>query len=402
MALVGDERGQAIQIGAVLLFAVLIVSFSTYQAFIVPNQNRQVEFNHNQQVQRDMIEVRNTLLETYTGGNDGYAELTLGTNYPARLVSTNPGPPTGSLRTTDSSAVRIEQQSGADETTNVCPNNGTVETRSLEYEPNYNVYQGAGTLRYENSVVYHDFGSEIVPLTGQTLIRGDTVQVIPITREFNAGGTRTESVEPRAGLLDTTEMTDIRVELPTELNESQWESLLAGEVDPENVTVTGWPDDPTLELTLGGSWTVSCGPVGIGEVPPSGERGGGVGGINPAEPGDIRLEDESRSGDTMTLEFNNTAGTNNITEARINFYEAQSNPPNSADIAAVGEPTSATLDVGGDFEPLAPEITLEGDGTVTQVELAFNGGSGVNPNDWFVVTIELETGETGIYFVSAR
>ena len=37
-----DERGQAIQIGAVLLFGLLIISFASYQAFVVPNQNKQI------------------------------------------------------------------------------------------------------------------------------------------------------------------------------------------------------------------------------------------------------------------------------------------------------------------------------------------------------------------------
>ncbi|MFC7028748.1 hypothetical protein ACFQH8_17685 [Halomicroarcula sp. GCM10025710] len=62
MSLVGDERGQAIQIGAVLLFGVLIISFSTYQAFVVPDQNRGIEFSHNQEVQSQMQDLRNAVV----------------------------------------------------------------------------------------------------------------------------------------------------------------------------------------------------------------------------------------------------------------------------------------------------------------------------------------------------
>jgi len=58
----GDDRGQAIQIGAVLLFGILIISFSSYQAFVVPNQNEQVEFNHNQRVQGQLQDVRNAIV----------------------------------------------------------------------------------------------------------------------------------------------------------------------------------------------------------------------------------------------------------------------------------------------------------------------------------------------------
>ena len=62
MELRDDDRAQAIQIGAVLLFGILVISFSTYQAFVVPNQNENVEFNHNQRVQGQLQEVRNAIV----------------------------------------------------------------------------------------------------------------------------------------------------------------------------------------------------------------------------------------------------------------------------------------------------------------------------------------------------
>jgi len=53
-----DERGQAIQIGAVILFSFVVIGFSLYQATVVPDQNSEVEFNHNQNVQQDMLSYR--------------------------------------------------------------------------------------------------------------------------------------------------------------------------------------------------------------------------------------------------------------------------------------------------------------------------------------------------------
>ena len=50
----GDDRGQSVQIGFVLIFGILIVTLSIFQAGIVPNQNRTVEFNHYQEVRNDM------------------------------------------------------------------------------------------------------------------------------------------------------------------------------------------------------------------------------------------------------------------------------------------------------------------------------------------------------------
>lgn len=49
------QRGQAIQLGAPLLFAILIISPSLFQTFVVPSQNGEIEFRHNEQVRSQLI-----------------------------------------------------------------------------------------------------------------------------------------------------------------------------------------------------------------------------------------------------------------------------------------------------------------------------------------------------------
>lgn len=398
MDLTDDRRGQSIQIGAIILFGALIILLSTYQAFIVPSQNQEVEFNHNQRVQSDMLDLRNTILTTKTTGEDGYVNVELGTEFPARLIAINPAPPSGRLSTTQARPIIIEERAtGTDITTDVCPGDD-VNTRFIEYQPNYAVFQNAGTVRYENSVVYNDFGEAVTRLSSQQLINGDRVQIIPLNNSFNRGGSQTVAVEPKAGLVDTSTREDINVTIPTQLNEQQWEKALEGEVAPENISVSEGAAGRNMTARLSGEYTINCGPVGLGETPVSGARGSGVDDINPASPGDVRLVDETRSGSTMSLFFNNTAGTNNFTEGRINFYEGQGgNDPTEANISKTGEPVSATLEVRGDFKTLDPDITLEGNGTVTEVELNFDGN--INQNDWFIITLRLETGENALYFV---
>ena len=394
-----DRRSQAIQIGAVLLFGVLIVLFATYQAVVVPGQNSEVEFNHNQRVQGDMVEVRNAILETKTTGDDGYATLELGTRFPPRLVALNPSPPSGSLTTTDLRPVVI-QEDGTDITTEVCPGSD-IRTRFLEYDPSYAEYTGAGTLRFENSLLYHDFGDQTVLLTGQSLVQGDTVRIVPLRRSLGIAGTRTIAIEPVAGLVDTAQRENLTVTVPTQLSESAWEDALEGQLDPANVSVTTGAGGRNLTLSLDGAHRIDCGPVGLGEAPPSGERGGSVDEINPAAPGDIRLVNETRTDpSSVRLTFNNTARTNNFTEGRINFYRhgsaAGGNKPTETTVAGAGQPVSATLPIRGDFQTFSPKITLQGDGNVTNVDLNFDG----NVNDaWFVITLRLETGERALYFV---
>jgi len=339
------------------------------------------------------LELRNTILTTKTTGQDGYVNVELGTEFPARLIALNPAPPSGRLSTTQARPIIIKDRGTDSEiTTDVCPG-GEVNTRSIEYQPNYAVYQNAGTIRYENSIIYNDFGEAVTRLSSQQLVNGDRVQIIPLNRSFNRGGSQTVAIEPKAGLVDTSTREDINVTVPTQLNEQQWEKALEGEVARENVSVTEGAAGRNLTVRLSGEYTIDCGPVGLGETPASGARGSGTAEINPASSGDVRLVDESRSGSTMSLFFNNTAGTTNFTEGRINFYEGQGgNDPTEANISGI-----ETLEIGGDFKTIDPGITLEGDGTVTEVTLDFD--KNVNQNDWFIITLRLETGESALYFV---
>jgi hypothetical protein len=395
MKLGDDERAQSVLVGAILLFAILTVTFSSYQAFVVPNQNAEVEFNHNQRVQNDMVEIRNELLSTYTTGQNGYAEIELGTQYPPRLLALNPPAPSGTFQTGPSRPIVVETQSGTDITDEVLP--GDVnDSRTVSYTPTYSEYNNAGTLRYENSVAYHDFGDSFVPLTDQQLVRDNTIQIVPVPTRFDENGRRAVAIEPRAGLTDRTTREDINVTLPTELSESQWEALLSDELDPANVTVTDGPRGRNLTLTLDDEWAIDAGPVGLGSTPGS-PRGGGVDEINPAAPGDIILESESASGSTVTLTFNNTAAVNNFTRGRINFYNTPgNNPPTEAIVRVAGQPDSATLLIGGNYEQFDPDLTIGGE-TTTNVEMEFDKNP--SSNAWFVATFQLETGETAVYFV---
>ncbi len=393
-----DERAQAMQVGFILIFAVLLGLFVMHQAVIVPNQNAGVEFNHNQRVQGDMLDLRNAILTTKASGTDGFVRMELGTRYPARLIAVNPAPASGTIETTDSRPIVVEQ-GGTDITDQVCPGSD-FSTQSIEYTPDYSAYQHDATLRYENSLLYHDFGDAVVLLSNQQLVRGNTVQLVPVQRSFSESGTGAVSIDTKAGRLDSATESDINVTVPTQLSEANWEEALEGEVDPSNVTVSGPSGDRNLTLTLSGAYQISCGPVGLGETPPAGPRATGVNEINPADPGDITLVGESRSGNTVTLFFNNTAGTNNFTEGRINFYEAQTGNTPTEGTVQLQDGSTQTLNVSGDWESFDPAIELEGNGTTTNVSIEFDGN--VNPNDWFVVSFKLESGETGLYFVSLR
>ena len=63
----GEDQAVSTVIGFVLIFGILVVSFSVYQATVVPQQNEDVEFEQQQSVQSDLIELSSSLLDVRSG-----------------------------------------------------------------------------------------------------------------------------------------------------------------------------------------------------------------------------------------------------------------------------------------------------------------------------------------------
>jgi hypothetical protein len=202
MSLVGDERGQAIQIGAVLLFGVLIISFSTYQAFVVPDQNRGIEFSHNQEVQSQMQDLRNAVVSV--GGIRGSQAVSvqLGTRYPSRVIARNPGPPSGSLRTVGTTEpavnLRIANAQATGETGDFWDEDQTYNTGVVRYTPSYNLYTNPPETVYENTVLYNRFPSGDLTLANQTFIDGTEISLVLLNGTLSETSTRSATVDVRA------------------------------------------------------------------------------------------------------------------------------------------------------------------------------------------------------------
>lgn len=236
------------QVGAVLLFAALIIAFSTYQAFVVPNQNRQVEFDHNQQVQGQLQEVRNGIVSV-PGGNSGRSvAVGLGVEYPSRLVALNPGPASGALRTAGTTDgeynLSIENATATGESGDFWDGSTHVyNTGGLVYSPGYNLYNQAPTTVYENSVLFNDGSDRSIPITGQQLIEGDRITLVTLNGSLSATRSGTISTDLRVLSTSTRTVTvrnqshNVTIELPTRLSQERWRALTEGEPNVRGVTV---------------------------------------------------------------------------------------------------------------------------------------------------------------------
>ncbi|WP_255195432.1 PKD domain-containing protein [Halorarius litoreus] len=418
-----DTRGQPVQVGVIILFGFLIIAFSLFQAVIVPQQNAEVEFQHSQVVTNDMQLLRNDIVEAGATGDPRTASVKLGTTYPPRIFAVNPSPASGSLRSVsvgtgelslDAPGADIESICGYDET----DDDGAVPTKSLVYEPNYNVYQRGQTVHYENSVVFREEGGTEVLDSGQTIIKGKQITLPAFLSTYQRDGTDMAVVDITAGktgIGSTNASDETNLTVPTQLSVTKWEELLANEGQVEAVTANG---DGTVTITLEpAAYEISCPVVGAGTAPTNQPtRVAGQGGdINPSGADDVRLSDVERDPDTkdiIVLTFTNPGDDVNLSEVRFNFYQAGSNDgPSQMDIfeydranTTIGAREVDNLQLRGAPAEPSSNVTFTGSGATTSLAVAFNNSDdslySPSQSDMAVLNILLTDGQEANYFVN--
>lgn len=263
------NRGQSIQIGAVLLFGILVIWISLTQAYVIPEQNAEVEYKHMREVTDDMKEVRAAILNVGGSGTTTSVTVELGTEYPTRLLGMNPPPPSGTLRAAAEGEIAFNRAFNVE---NVCGYSGTA--RALVYDPNLHEYQQAPTVGYDNSVIYRNYSGDIIVDTEQALIRNDTIQITPLNATYSSSGTQKASLTFKGGPVNGVSETvnePLNVTLPTRLPAETWETndKLFGDVDA--VQSVEQVDDSRVNVTLeAGKYTLACRAVGIDSYPASG------------------------------------------------------------------------------------------------------------------------------------
>lgn len=404
-----DRRAVTPVVGAILLFAILTIAFASYQATVVPSQNNQVEFQHFEEVQDDMTEVRSAIILAKTTGQTQSATVTLGTRYPSRVIAVNPPPATGRLETGDPRSIQLAHGDTGEEILlsdryTVIDDEDNATTRGLSYTPSYNVFDGAVPVRYEHGVKYLDYdgadGAYILREENQHLVQENRVTLLPLQGEYQESGIGTVTVEPEPGVLQSRTFDEpVDMTLPTKLlSESTWEDLLADELDPAQIIVDVNEETLTLELEAG--TTIEFAPVGMDGTPISGERGDGQTDINPAGPGDVILTqaDRRQDADAWDIALRNTGDDARFSEGRVSFY------PGAADevveVRANGDVVASDYPwaIGGGFTEFDEGIDLPGDNERTDLTIEYDEVRG--GDEWFVVEFLFDTGQQVTYFVS--
>lgn len=421
---VDDKRGVSAVIGFILIFGILVLALTTYQAAIVPQQNAQTEFEHFEDNRDELIEFRDAVSTAGQSNVSQFPNIKLGTNYQTRLFTINPPPPSGTIQTSETYNITISDSNGE--------NTKNISTRFVEYRPGYNEIS-VGSTWYEHSVLYLDEREQ----SGQNIIRDQnivsssgTITITALQNPFQETRTGRVTLElyPQEQIADDDfpDGDNLKVTIPTRLNGSDyWDDEL------DDTTIYQGVDDyegadGVYEVKLDNvdSDDLRVNTVGIQDKPNEdpaknvrigngGQSGDGDDGseINPAAPGNVQLVGTSWSNnDEVTLTFRNSAGDNSFTKGRISFYFSgrQGNSPTEVEDVYVVDANgneigdSRLIDnswaIGEDFEDLDPVVDLEGEGSRTRIRLDFDD-SPSQQNDFFVVSLGLETGERATYFV---
>ena len=176
-------------VGTVILFGFLILALASYQAFAVPAQNNAAEFEHSQDVQSDMQDLRASLLDVRDARENPYqrpVRVGIGFRYDSRLFAVNPSSPEGALTTQDRGPVDIRNARVDPGEANRFENteplfDQTHDTLLLSLRPGYNEYQNPPRTTFEHSLLYNRFEGANRTITGQRTIDGEDRQLSLVT-----------------------------------------------------------------------------------------------------------------------------------------------------------------------------------------------------------------------------
>jgi hypothetical protein len=291
-----DDRAVAVQVGAIILFAFVIIAIAGYQASVVPDQNEQIEFNHNQEAQRQLQDLQGAIGSTPTAGGAQTVVVESSTSYPARTIFVNPPRVTGRLRTVGTSdpavAIEVRNATAVGETSDFWSGaTRNYSTGAFAFDPNYNVYSEAPRTFVSYSLVYNEFRSgEDIVVNAQSIFDGRRISLVALNGSYDEqGGAASVTVRPVSAsnnrvTVESESSTDpLSVAIVSRLDASQWETVLddAGEYDENNNTAGAYvtavrkkgevtvPGGQTLnriefELEGGTTYSLSLAKAGVG------------------------------------------------------------------------------------------------------------------------------------------
>ncbi|MFC4406579.1 PKD domain-containing protein [Haloarchaeobius iranensis] len=265
---VDDDRAQSTVLAVVLLFGFLILAVTAWQVSVVPAQNEEIEYGHNQQVHEQMQELRSRMVSASAGGRGGSVAIPLGTTYPDRTIYRNPQPPVGQLRTVSGGGAVTLNVSNATpvdgETADFWGTELSYDTALVTYRPGYHEYEGAPTTVLDNTLLYDRYDSTTLVRSPQSLVDGKRLSLLVASgnvSETRSGVTDDLSLQvtPTSSSTNTVRVRNdsgpVTLTVTSYRSAEFWNETLAGDgqLDEDGGYVTGVVNrTPTPAPTAGG------------------------------------------------------------------------------------------------------------------------------------------------------
>jgi FlaG/FlaF family flagellin (archaellin) len=220
-----EEKGVSVVIGAMLMLLVVAAMWGTIQAFLVPDWNKDVEYEHLNIVHDDMITFKSDVEDVALSGAPKSSDFQMGVRYPNRMFLANPGTGVAGSLTSDNVAVSIEYTIDA-------PGDPVI---TQTYNSNRVTYEVQGTidrprLVYEHGVIIRDYGGESATTDEQALVVGNEIYIPVLLGSLTSlSSMETQSIEisPLSQSYSRTSIKSVTITLDTDYPEV-WEQLLAG------------------------------------------------------------------------------------------------------------------------------------------------------------------------------
>ncbi|WP_435194982.1 Ig-like domain-containing protein [Natronomonas sp. EA1] len=272
-----DDRGVSELLGAILLFGLLISLLIIVQATAVPSANEQVEFQHSQQVQGDMLQLADDIDSVAGSGSNQLSVIDMGLYYPNRFLLFNPPPVSGTLSTSEDATFTITNAQATGEVGDYWDGTArSFSSQAITYRSSYNVYQGAPDVRYASGTVLNVFENGNANVVGgDSIVDGNRINLVAIqgSRDVSQATPLSLDVVPLSAPSRTVTVADtgspITVTITTELSAAQWEAILEDELSAnggnvQSVAAGAQPNTVDITLVPGKSYQLRLAAVAVG------------------------------------------------------------------------------------------------------------------------------------------
>lgn len=275
------QRGQVVQVGAVILLGFVVLSIAIFQAQGVPQETIETEVEHNQQVADQLEALSVALAETTATGTPQATDLPLGTAYNGRPLFVYPPPTAGTLETTDSATVHIENATAADESASF--NNywdtttRSYTTRGIQYHIGYQELQETPNYTFEYGLAVAEFEetTQIRSPVDQPLIdsSGDETEISLVTYdgELTKRSPATETIVVERVTESTTVAVEadsstepITLRLPTALDNDTWNKTLRPDEQPAIEAWSHEADTVSIEFDPEADYALTVHKIDVG------------------------------------------------------------------------------------------------------------------------------------------